>query len=139
LAKAVTIAFSQVAQSKDVRDFLLNSVEAKNSHIQMFQDLLNAENLPTSPALDAEVTDSNNSPFSDKLMMFQVGFLFSIAMLHYGTVRASSPIRDLTPKYMMAFSRDLKIGNDWIDMMIKKGWLEQPPLAEDRKKLAMKN
>jgi hypothetical protein len=44
---------------------------------------------------------------------------------------------DLTPKYTKAISGDLKIGNDWFDLMIENGWLEQPPLAEDRKKLAM--
>lgn len=137
MAKAVTVAYSQVAHSKNVRDFLLKAVKTKDSHIQMFHDLLNMENLPAPPTLEAEVTDSTTSPFSEKLMMFQVGFLFSTAMVYYGTGWASSPRRDLTPKYMLAISGDLKIGNDWIDLMIDNGWLEQPPLAENRRELAM--
>lgn len=67
--------------------------------------------------------------------MFQVGFLFLTAMVYYGTGWATSPRRDLSPKYMMAIMEDLKIGHDWINIMIKKRWLEQPPLAEDRKEL----
>ncbi|MFF2448213.1 DUF3231 family protein [Neobacillus sp. NPDC058068] len=137
LTKTLTVAFSQVATSKKVRDFLLKAMNTKDSHVQMFLDLMNSENLPVVPLLDAEITNSTTSPFSEKLMMFQVGFLFSTAMVYYGTGWASSPRRDLTPKYMLAISGDLKIGNDWLDMMIDNGWLEQPPLAEDRKKLAM--
>lgn len=137
LTKTLTVAFSQVATSKKVRDFFLKAMNTKNSHVQMFLDLLNNENLPAAPMLDAELTDSTTSPFSENLMMFQVGFLFSTAMVYYGTGWASSPRRDLTPKYMLAISGDLKIGNDWLDLMIDNGWLEQPPLAEDRKELAM--
>ncbi|MGG3471393.1 DUF3231 family protein [Neobacillus pocheonensis] len=137
MAKAVTVAFCQVAQSKKVRDFLLKAVKTKDSHIRMFNDLLNTENLPAPPTLEAEVSNSTISPFSEKLMMFQVGFLFSTAMVYYGTGWASSPRRDLTPHYMMAISGDVKIGNDWIELMIENGWLEQPPLAENRRELAM--
>ena len=139
MAKAVTVAFWQVAQSKNVRDFLLKALKTKDSHIQMFNDLLNKENLPAPPTLEAEVTNSTTSPFSEKLMMYQVGFLFTTAMVYYGTGWASSPRRDLTPHYMMAISGDVKIGNDWLDMMIDIGWLEQPPLAENRAELAMRN
>jgi len=105
----------------------------------MFNELLNKENLPAPPTLEAEVTNSTTSPFSEKLMMYQVGFLFTTAMVYYGTGWASSPRRDLTPHYMMAISGDVKIGNDWLDMMIDIGWLEQPPLAENRAELAMRN
>jgi hypothetical protein len=139
LAKALTVSFYQIAHSKNIREFLLKALNTKDSHIQMFHDLLNSENLPAPPTLDAEITNSTTSPFSEKLMMFQVGFLFSTAMVYYGTGWASSPRKDLTPKYLMAISGDLKIGGNWIDLMIENGWLEQPPLAEDRKELANTN
>ncbi len=139
LAKAVTVAFSQVTQSKKVQSFLLKTAHTKDNHIQMFYDVLNNENLPVPATLEAEVTDSTSSPFSDKLMMFQIGFLFSTAMVYYSTGWASSPRRDLAPKYATAISSDLKVGNDWLDLMIENGWLEQPPLVEDRTALAMKD
>ncbi|WML43852.1 DUF3231 family protein [Neobacillus sp. PS3-40] len=139
VAKALTVAFSQVTQSKKVKDLLLKAVDTKDSHIQMFHDLLDIENLPSPPTIESEITDSTTSPFSDKLIMFQVGFLFSTAMVYYGTGWASSPRRDLSPKYLKAISGDFQIGNDWIDLMIENGWLEQPPLAEDRNKLVKMN
>lgn len=137
LAKAVTTAFSQVVQDKKVRDFMLEDIRVKNYHIEMFHDILNAENLPSPPSFESQITDSTTSPFSDKLMLFHIGFLFSTAMVYYGTGWASSPRRDLAPKYALAITGDLKIGADWIDLMIKNGWFEQPPLNEDRKELAM--
>jgi len=88
--------------------------------------------------LDAEVMDTTSSPFSDKLMMFHVGFLFSTALVYYGTGFASSPRRDLTPHYLSAIADDALVGNDWMELMIDQGWLAQPPLAQDREKLAKK-
>jgi hypothetical protein len=137
LAKAVTVAFSQVAQLDKVRDFFIKATQVKEKPITMFSKLLNEENLPTPPTFDSEITRSTQAPFSDKLMLFLGGFLFSTAMVYYGTGWASSPRRDLTPKYMLAIGDDVTIGDDWIHLMIENGWLEQPPLAEDRKDLAM--
>jgi len=135
-AKAFVISAHQVAKSDKVKSFLWKAVKMKKKHVKTFFEILLAENLPSPPIFDAEITDSTISPFSDKLLMFQVGFLFSTAMVYYGTGWATSPRRDLSPKYMMAIMEDIKIGNDWIEIMIKNGWLEQPPLAEDRKELA---
>lgn len=136
LAKAVTMAFSQVVKDKKIRKFLLEAVETKDKHIKIFYEVLNQENLPSPPTFDAEITDSTNSPFSEKLIMFHVGFLFTTAMIYYGTGWASSPRRDLSPKYLDAITDDAQIGKKWMDLMLEKEWLEQPPLAEDRKNLA---
>lgn len=136
LAKAVTMAFCQVVKDKKVHKFLLAAVATKDKHIKTFYEILNQEHLPAPPTFDAEVTDSTDSPFSEKLIMFHVGFLFTTALVYYGTGWASSPRRDLSLKYMAAIVDDSKIGKEWIDIMIENEWLEQPPLAEDRKKLA---
>jgi hypothetical protein len=135
-AKAFVISANQVSKSDKVKSFLQKAIKTKEQHVKSFFEVLLAENLPSPPIFDAEITDSTISPFSDKLMMFQVGFLFSTAMVYYGTGWATSPRRDLSPKYMTAIMEDLKIGNDWVGIMIKNGWLEQPPLAENRKELA---
>lgn len=135
-AKAFVVSAHQIAKSDSVKRFLQKAVNMKEKHVKMFFETLLSENLPSPPIFEAEITNSTISPFSEKLLMFQVGFLFSTAMVYYGTGWASSPRRDLSPKYMRAIMGDLKIGNDWIHIMIKNHWLEQPPLAEDRSKLA---
>ncbi|UJF34832.1 DUF3231 family protein [Paenibacillus hexagrammi] len=136
LAKAVTVGFSQVATTKEVRKFLLKASQIKDRHIQMFNSLLSEENLASPPTLESEISSSTHTPFSEKLMMFQVGFLFSSAMVYYGSGMASSPRRDLAPKYIIAITDDMKFGEDWMQIMIENQWLEQPPLAIDRLNLA---
>ncbi|MBS4171838.1 DUF3231 family protein [Bacillus sp. FJAT-49736] len=136
LAKAVTIAYSQVIHSEKLRKFLLKAVETKDKHIKTFYEILNKDNLPVPSLLDAEVTDTNIAPFSDKLMMFHVGFLYSTAMIYYETGFATSPRRDLKPNYLSAIADNAQIGSEWLDLMIENRWLEQPPLAQDRDKLS---
>ncbi|MCA1028974.1 DUF3231 family protein [Cytobacillus kochii] len=135
-AKAFVVFAHQVAKSKDVKKLLKKAVKTKEKHVRTFFEVFLAENLPNPSIFDAEITDSTNSPFSEKLIMFQVGFLFSTAMVYYGTGWATSPRRDLSPKYMKAIADDLDIGNEWINLMIKNRWIEQSPLSEDRSKLA---
>ncbi len=135
-AKALIVATHQVAKSTIVKNFLLKVIKSAGENIKMFNEVLISENLPSAPTFDHEITDSTVSPFSEKLLMFQIGFLSSTAMVYYGTGLASASRRDLSSKYMMAIMADLKISNDWIKIMIKNRWLEQPPLAEDRKELA---
>ncbi|WP_077212441.1 DUF3231 family protein [Bacillus dakarensis] len=112
IAKAFIVSVQQVAKHDKVKNFLEKAAKTKEEHVKTFFETLLAENLPSPPIFDAEITDSTISPFSDKLLMFQIGFLFSTAMVYYGMRWASSPRRDLSPKYMMAMMGDLKIGND---------------------------
>jgi hypothetical protein len=139
LAKTILVGFSQVVESEDVRKFLLDAINTKEVHIKIFNNVLNDDNLPAPPTLESEITNLTSSPFSEKLIMFHVGFLFSTAVVYYGTGFASSPRKDLSKKYLDAISDDTKVGNKWMKLMIEKAWLEQPPLAEDRKKLMFDN
>ncbi|CAG7617455.1 hypothetical protein PAECIP111802_00410 [Paenibacillus allorhizosphaerae] len=137
LAKAVLVAFHQVGKSSIVKRFLLEAIEVKEKHIETFAATLDDDNLPAPPTLESEITDTMLSPFSDRLMMFQVGFLFSSAMVYYGSGLASSPRKDLVAKYMMAIGDDMKVSANWLRVMTDHGWMEQPPLTENRKALAM--
>jgi hypothetical protein len=56
-------------------------------------------------------------------------------MTYYGAGWASSPIRDLAPKYANAIADDLNLSSKCVDLMIEKGWQEQPPFSENRRKI----
>jgi len=77
MAKTLSIAFSQVAQTKEVRKFLENSEQTANEQIQAFSKIMQADNLPSPKSWETEVTTSTDSPFSDKLMLYHIGFLFT--------------------------------------------------------------
>jgi hypothetical protein len=137
MAKALILGFSQVAQLKEVRELLLRMVDVKQKHIEIFSSVLNEDNLPAPSLWDDEVTDSTVPPFSDKLMMCHAGFLFQTALAYYGVGLSTTMRKDVSPHYSRTIAEDLKVMEDWANIMINNGWMEQPPQAEDRQALAM--
>ncbi|WP_382353034.1 DUF3231 family protein [Lederbergia graminis] len=137
-AKAFILAAQQVVGEGSAKRLLQQALKIKEKHIRTFSDVMMKEHLPSPPIWDAEITDSTTSPFSEKLWMFQVGFLLSTAQFYYSTGLGSSPRRDLIAKYTITITEVSKVSGDWIKIMIQNHWMEQPPLAENRKQLADK-
>jgi hypothetical protein len=79
---------------------------------------------------------SKESPFSDKLMLYHMGFLAQAAQVYYGTGLATAMRTDLGAVYEKAILKSLALTKNWFDIMVKNKWLEQPPLAPNRKELA---
>jgi hypothetical protein len=136
MAKTLSIGFSQVAQSKEVRKFLEDSEKTADGQIQSFSKIMHADNLPVPKSWETEVTTSTDSPFSDKLMMYHIGFLFQAAQAYQGTGLASSMRTDLVTTYEGIILKNLMVTKKWFNIMVKNKWLEQPPLAPNRKEIA---
>ncbi|MDP4107137.1 MAG: DUF3231 family protein [Bacillota bacterium] len=136
MAKTLSIAFSQVTQSKEVRKFLEDSEEASDGQIQALSKILHTDNLPVPKSWETEVTTSPDSPFSDKLMLYHIGFLFQAAQAYHGTGLASAMRTDLVTTYETNILKTLMITKEWFNIMVQKKWLEQPPLAPNRKEIA---
>ncbi|MCM3576340.1 DUF3231 family protein [Mesobacillus subterraneus] len=136
MAKTLSIAFSQVAQSKEVRKFLSDSEKTADQQIQTFSKIMHKDNLPTPRSWETEVTTSTDSPFSDKLMMYHTGFLFQAAQVYHGTGLASAMRTDLTATYEGIIIKNLMVTKKWFNIMEENKWLEQPPLAPNRKEIA---
>ena len=45
---------------------------------------MQTDNLPVPKSWETEVTTSTDSPFSDKLMLYHIGFLFQAAQNYHG-------------------------------------------------------
>jgi hypothetical protein len=138
MAKTLSIAFSQVAQSKEVRKFLTESEKTSDQQIQTLAEILHKDNLPVPRSWETEVTTSTDSPFSDKLMLYHMGFLFQAAQVYQGTGLASAMRTDLITTYEGIILKNLMVTKKWFDLMKKNEWLEQPPLAPNRKEIADK-
>ncbi|WP_458413133.1 DUF3231 family protein [Schinkia sp. CFF1] len=136
MTKALILGFSQTAQSKKIRDFMLKLVELGDKHINLFAAVLNEDFINSAITWDTHVTDSRTAPFSDKLMMAHGGFLIQTAMAYYGTAFSSAMRRDLGAKYAAAIVEDAKVAEDGMNIMIANGWFEQPPHTVDRKELS---
>lgn len=137
LGQAVITAFSQVAKSEEVRRFFERGREISGKHLDIFTKVLHDEYLPNpSLLLTSEVTDSKEAPFSDKLMTVFITDLIAVGIGGYGLSASISPRRDLGLMYTRLIGEIAKYSNDGFQILIKNSWLEQPPMAADRKDLA---
>ncbi|PGY12654.1 DUF3231 family protein [Bacillus sp. AFS031507] len=136
MAKTLSIAFSQVAQEKEVRKFLEEAEKVADQQIKTFSKIMQTDNLPVPKSWETEVTDSTDSPFSDKLMLYHIGFLFQAAQNYHGTGLASAMRTDLVAAYETTILKNLMVTKKWFNIMVQNKWLEQPPLAPNRKEIA---
>ncbi|MGM0866612.1 MAG: DUF3231 family protein [Bacillota bacterium] len=136
MAKTLSIAFSQVAQIKEVRKFLTDSQNTADSQIKTFSKIMQSDNLPVPKSWETEVTTSTDSPFSDKLMMYHIGFLFQAAQNYHGAGLASAMRTDLVTAYEGIILKNLMVTKKWYNIMVQNKWLEQPPLAPNRNEIA---
>ncbi|WP_163103455.1 DUF3231 family protein [Peribacillus alkalitolerans] len=136
MAKALSIGFSQVTKSKELREFLEDSEKTSDKQIQAFSKILHKDNLPIPMSWESEITTAKTSPFSDKLLMYHIGFLAQTAQIYHGTGLASAMRTDLVAAYETAILKNLVVTKRWFDIMMKNKWLEQPPLAPNRKETA---
>ncbi|NRD78271.1 DUF3231 family protein [Bacillus sp. BRMEA1] len=136
MAKTLTIAFSQVAQTKEVRKFFTDSEKTADKQIKAFAKIMQDDNLPVPKSWETEVTTSTDSPFSDKLMLYHIGFLFQAAQNYHGVGLASAMRTDLVTTYEGTILKNLMVTKEWFDLMVKNKWLEQPPLAPNRTEIA---
>ncbi len=137
LGHALITGFSQVSPSKELRRFFEKGRDISEKHLSVFTKLLHVDNLPQgSPLLTSEVTTSTTAPFSDKLMMYVLTNLINSSIGEYGISISASPRHDLALQYTRLIAEISKYANESANILIDKGWMEQPPIAVDRKELA---
>ncbi|MBM6619630.1 DUF3231 family protein [Bacillus suaedaesalsae] len=135
VVKTLMIGFAQVASNKDVKDFITRGKDLCNKTIEQFSSILQKEELPASKPWYTHVTDSTESPFSDKLLMFHGSVLNAGGVEQYGFSLASSIKRDIGARYAQLITEMLTYSDDGMNLMIKHQWLEQPPMNVDRGEL----
>jgi hypothetical protein len=90
------------------------------------------DDLPSPMTWDADVMDSTDSPFSDKLMLFHTMFLYGVGIGNYGISMGTSPRRDLGVQYDRLSAQIATFVDDVVELLIAKGWMENIPGAVDR-------
>ncbi|MCM3588840.1 DUF3231 family protein [Mesobacillus maritimus] len=137
--RSLSLGFSQVAKSEEVRKFMRKNVKLASKDADSCDKILQEDNLPIPEKWDAEITDSTISPFSDKLMMFHAAFLVNTALSYYGASLGSSLRSDIILNYRQVFTNAMKAGVSVYHIMVKHGWLEKIPESIDRKGLAKRS
>ncbi|MFP7297070.1 DUF3231 family protein [Neobacillus niacini] len=140
VAKAVLeIAFGQVCQSEKLRKYFQRGKEICKKQFDIMSKILSEEDLTSPQSWVSEITDSTVPPYSDKLMLFHIVVLVSAGVGYLGAALSVSQRRDLALKYTYLMADIGRYAEDGAELLIENGWLEQPPLAEDRRKLSNKS
>lgn len=137
VAKALLVGFSQVAHSRDVRKLFVKGTEIADKHIEIFGQSLKESGLPAPMSLDSDIMDSVIAPFSDKLMLFQITLLMAMGLGYYAAAIGASARIDLVANYGRLALEIEKYVFECEKMMANNNWLEEPPLADNRKALAL--
>lgn len=133
------IAFGQVCQTKELRKYFQRGKDICKKQFDILSAIVSKEDLSSPRSWVSEVTDSTISPFSDKLMLLHTVIMVSAGVGYLGAALSVSQRRDLALKYTYLMADIGRYAEDGAQLLIEKGWLEQPPLAEDRRKLASKD
>ncbi|WP_462413558.1 DUF3231 family protein [Neobacillus sp. Marseille-QA0830] len=132
---ALKVGYSQVASSEEVRQYINRGMEISNKHIATFEKIFREEKLNSPVSWQSYVTNSTESPFSDKMLMYQIQLSTQVAIGFYGTALSVTSRTDLAEKYLGLTAELIRFAEDGANLLIKNGWLEEPPKASDRRAL----
>jgi hypothetical protein len=134
---ALKIGFIQVVRSKEIKEFMTRVLnDAGKKHSQILSTILQDDNITPPKTWESDVSNSTIAPFSDKLMMSHVAVLLRSAILYYGAALSSCIRKDLAANYMAFITKNLMVSEDAAEIMIREGWMEQPPQAIDHEALS---
>lgn len=132
VGKALITGFSQVAKSAEIRNYFIKGKLIAEKFIGLINKTLLRENISSQPSYDSEVISCTASPFSDKLMLFHINLLNLVGLGGYGMAIASSPRMDIALLWVRVMLQAGFYGKIGTNLMVKNGWLEQPPTAPGR-------
>jgi hypothetical protein len=134
----ICTAFTQVVNDKEVKKHFEVGGQLAKDIIKDLTNILLESDVLVPEAWDAFVTDSTQSPYSDKLMLTFIDQLAAFGFGLYALSATASLRTDLQVKYANIAKNVANYMKDGAELMIKNRWLEQPPTYPDRKKLAEK-
>lgn len=138
LSSALFMSFAQTAESKEVREFFLRGKQIMHKQGEVLNAALDNNDMPGPVNLGSEVTNSTVAPFSDKLMLQHASLMAKAGLIYYGTALGFTARTDLTASYVRLMTEIVQYMEDAIVLLIRHKWMEQPPLAEDRRALVMR-
>ncbi|WP_096155656.1 DUF3231 family protein [Bacillus sp. FJAT-45066] len=129
------IGFAQCANEKEVKTFFNEGAELAKSMIKEFSEVLLENGTQVPQTAGGNATRSTIPPFSDKLMMYCTSLFCSFSMGSGSLGTALSLRNDLPPKLAIFMKDVFEYAHKGAKIMIKNGWMEEPPQTEERNHL----
>ncbi|GAE27953.1 hypothetical protein JCM9140_4122 [Halalkalibacter wakoensis JCM 9140] len=138
IGSSLCTGFAQTTDSKEISDYMKRGKAISDKHINLFTKTLSDSDLDVPSTWDIGVTDSTTRVFSDKLMMFLFSVLSATGQGNYATASTASMRYDLVADYQRISIEIALFAKAGVNIMLKHGWLEEPPQAPNRKELMKK-
>lgn len=122
----------QVVKDKKFKSFISEGKEISEKQINYLNDLLKDENLLGIVSVNVEVTDSTESPFSDRLIIALFTLLNGLDITLLGRALSKSLRADLSAFYSKTIAEILLYSVKGFNLMVEHGWMEEPPHAPNR-------
>jgi len=133
--RAILLGFAQVVKDEKIKAYFVKGIKVFDKLIDRWSSILKDEDLPTPMLWISEVTNSTQSPFSDRLMLFHLMYCITYSITANGFALGNNNRTDV----LLGFSEsvlDLGIyGKKGLSIMVEKGWTEEIPLVADREKI----
>ncbi len=127
------LGFAQCANDVEVRNYFFEGAELAKGIVKELSEVMLEEHLSIPQTPGGNATRSTVAPFSDKLMMYCTSIFCSFSMGSNSLGTAFSLRNDL-PAKMAIFMKDIfEYAHKGAKIMIKNGWMEEPPQMVDRK------
>jgi hypothetical protein len=127
LGKVTLLGFSQVMKDVEIRNYFIRGIRMTKTIVNSIHDVLQESDIPTTMLWDTSITDSTTAPFSEQLMTSIVNSLSAIGIATYGSSMSMCFRHDLVAFYSSYIVKAGAYGEDGLNLMIERGWLEQPP------------
>ncbi|WP_408011532.1 DUF3231 family protein [Pseudalkalibacillus sp. A8] len=138
MGSKLALSFAQGSPRENIQTYMQRGRDISKKHVQIFTKTLLDNNIQPPITSDASITDSTTPPFSDKLALFQIGFMSASGMGNYATASAASQRSDLIGNYQRLSLEIAQYAKDGADLMIQNSWLEEPPGTTDKQDLIKK-
>lgn len=133
--RALKLGFAQVIKSDKLRKHLTRGLQIADKQIKVLASFLEDEGLHGPEQVDYQVTSSQESPYSDKLMMFHVTVTMAYIIAAYGIGLTNTARKDIALSFSRLMAEIIEYVKDGTDLLIENGWLERLPEAANRQEL----
>lgn len=127
LLRILTIGLRQVAKSEKVKDYLTEAIQIGDKQLQVLGSFLADVDIPHPSVADILITDSKESPISDKLILSHVSTVTAFIIVEYGFALIHSARIDLGVTFSDFTTELLRFAKNGAYLMIEAGWLEKVP------------
>jgi hypothetical protein len=136
IGKNLLIGFIQSNSNTQLKALFQHGKQLSLNIIDKLSHILIQNDLPISMTWDTNVLDSHTAAFSDRIMTYQIDQLNRFGVSSYGYSASVSVRKDLKTTYAKIIADVYQYEEKIKSFMINNEWMEKPPVALNRDKLA---